>query len=116
MASQLPEQKLLKAITDNCADSRMNEVAVAHGILQQESAIQTRWFNIILGYIYSMAHQYEMGVFARDNYELARLSKKIKDLALEDEFTTSIYTRYGDYETANGLINDAVNLTLFDMA
>jgi hypothetical protein len=116
MASQLPEQKLLKAITDNCADLRLNEVAVGHGIGNQPYEIQSRWFNIILSYIYSMSHNYEMGLFPNNTYEIARLSKKIKDLAFSDEYTTSIYSHYGDYEMANGLINDAVNLTLFDIA
>jgi hypothetical protein len=116
MASQLPEQKLLKAITDNCADTRMNEVAVANGVSRQESDIQAKWFNIILSYIYSMAGKYEYGLFTESNYEIARLSKKMKDLALEDEFNESIYTRYGDYETRNQVIDEAINLTLFDLA
>jgi len=116
MASQLPEQKLSKAIIDNCADSRLHEVEVANRLETEHGDIQSRWFNIILAYIYTMAHNYEIGKFHNDTYEIARLSKKMKDLALSDEYTTSVYERYGDYEVKNGLINDAVNLTLFDMA
>jgi len=116
MASQLPEQKLLKAITDNCADSRMNEVAVANGLERLDHDIQARWFNIVLAYIYTMSHNYEIGNFPHNTYDISRLSKKMKDLALSDEYTTIRYERYGDYEMENGLINSAVNLTLFDMA
>jgi len=114
MASQLPEQKLLKHLTDTCADSRLNEVAVAHGMGRQPYDIQARWFNIILAYIYSMSHNYELGRFPQDTYEIARLAKKVKDLAFADEFTTSKYSHYGDYEMANEVINEAINLSLFD--
>jgi len=114
MASQLPEQKLLKSITDNCADSRMNEVAVANGMHERPYDIQARFWNILLAYIYTMSYDYESGQFFHNTYEIARQAKKIKDLALSDEYTTIRYERYGDYEVENGLINDAVNLTLFD--
>lgn len=111
MASQLPEQKLLKSITDNCADSRLVEVAVANGIESQHTDIQKRFFNILVAYVYTMAHNYEIGKLGNGTYEISRLSKKIKDLALSDEYSTSTYEFYGDYEMANNLIN----LTLFDV-
>jgi len=103
MPAQTPDQKLVRHITDNCADSRLNEVAVAHAIGRQEYDIQARWFNIILAYIYSMSHNYELGRFPHNTYEISRLSKKIKDLSLRDEFTTTQYEYYGDYETENNL-------------
>jgi len=109
MASQLPEQKLSKSIIDNCADSRLQEVAVAHRIEIEHGDIQSRWFNILIAYIYTMAHNYEIGKFHNNTYEISRLSKKIKDLALSDEYSTSTYEFYGDYEVEN-------NLTLFDSA
>lgn len=112
MASQLPEQKLLKHIVDNCADSRLNEVAVAHGIGKQVYDVQARFYNIILSYIYSMAHNYELGLFPNDTYEIARVSKKIKDYALEDEYTTAHYRQYGDYEAEHDMVHD---LTGFDI-
>jgi hypothetical protein len=114
MASQLPEQKLLKHLADNCADSRLNEVAVAHGMGRQPYDIQARWFNIILAYIYSMSHNYEIGRFPNSTYEITRLAKKMKDLALSDEFTTNVYEKYGDYEMENDLVDNAINLTIFD--
>jgi len=112
MASQLPEQKLLKSITDNCADLRLNEVAVANGLETQHPDIQKRFFNILIAYIYTMSHNYEIGKLDDGTYDISRLSKKIKDLAFIDEYTTSHYEKYGDYEMAN----DLINLTLFDMA
>jgi len=104
MPAQLPEQKLIRHITDNCADSRLNEVAVAHAIGRQQYDIQARWFNVILAYVYSMAHNYELGLFPHNTYEIARLCKKVKDLSLSDEFTTSKYDYYGDYEVEHNLI------------
>lgn len=109
MASQLPEQKLLKHLGDNCSDSRLNEVAVAHGMGRQPFDTQSRFFNILIAYIYSMAHNYEVGHFPNGTYEIARLCKKVKDFAFYDEFTVSRYSVYGDYEMDNGL-------TLFDPA
>lgn len=103
MPSMLPEQKLIRHLTDNCADSRLNEVAVAHAMGRQVGEVQSRFMNIILAYIYSNAHNYELGMFPHGTYEIARLCKKIKDMALWDEFTTSKYDRYGDYEMANNL-------------
>lgn len=103
MASLLPEQKLLRHLSDNCADSRLNEVAVAHGMGRQPYDIQSRFFNIILSYIYSMSHNYELGRFPNGTYEIARLCKKMKDLAFYDEFTVSKYSHYGDYEVENNL-------------
>lgn len=103
MPSLLPEQKLNRHLTDNCADSRMNEVVVAHHMGRQTGDIQSRFFNIILAYIYSMAHNYEIGSFHQDTYEIARICKKVKDFALSDEFTVSKYGLYGDYEVENNL-------------
>ena len=114
MAAQLPEQKLSKSIIDNCADSRLLEVAVANRIESEHGDIQARWFNVIIAYIYTMAHNYEIGKFNNNTYEVARLSKKIKDLALSDEFTVSKYELYGDYEVQNEIINEANNLSIFD--
>lgn len=103
MPSMLPEQKLIRHLTDNCADSRLNEVVVAHHMGRQDHDIQARFFNIILAYIYSMAHDYELGIFRTGTYEIARVCKKIKDFALSDEYTTTKYETYGDYEVANNL-------------
>lgn len=114
MPSMLPEQKLLKHLSDNCADSRLNEVAVAHGVGKQPYDIQARFMNIILAYVYSMAHNYELGHFPRGTYEIARLCKKVKDLAFRDEFTTTKYEFYGDYEMEQGT-PPLANLTLFDV-
>lgn len=107
MASLLPEQKLLRHLSDNCSDSRLNEVVVAHGMGRQGKDTQTRFFNILIAYIYTQSHNYEIGIFKNDTYEIARLCKKIKDLALSDEFATATYAYYGDYEMEN-------DLTLFD--
>lgn len=107
MPSMLPEQKLLKHLADTCADSRMNEVAVAHGVGNMQYDIQARFHNIIVSYIYSMAHNYEVGRHPNGTYEICRISKKIKDLALSDEYVVEKYPNYGDYE--------AVDLTGFDI-
>lgn len=115
MPSQLPEQKVAKSLTDNCADVRYQAVPVAHHMTRQHSDIQTRFFNTLLAYVYAMAHRYEIGAFNSTTYELVRLCKKIKDYALSDEFTVSVYSHYGDYENVQDL-NDAINLDIFDMA
>lgn len=113
MASQLPEQKLNRHLTDNCADSRLNEVAVANHMSRQSYDIQARFHNILIAYIYTMAHCYEVGMFHHNTYEIARICKKIKDFALYDEYTVSKYSDYGDYEVANDMVTD---LTGYPMA
>ena len=107
MPSMLPEQKLLKHLADTCADSRLNEVFVAHAMGRQPQEVQARFYNILVSYIYSMAHYYEIGSFPNDTYDICRVSKKIKDLALSDEYVVEKYPVYGDYE--------AVDLTGFDI-
>jgi hypothetical protein len=109
----LPEQKLSRHLTDNCADSRLNEVAVAHHMGRQQYDVQARFLNILLAYIYSMAHNYELGRWPNGTYEIARVCKKIKDLALSVEYTTSVYDKYGDYEMEHGLV-PTVDLAGYD--
>jgi hypothetical protein len=104
--AQTPEQKAAKYLIDACADSRMNEVALAEAIGRQEHAVQARFFNVLVSYVYQMAYWYEVGDMNRGNYQIARLSKKIKDLAFSDEYNVIKYERYGDYEMQN--------LTLFE--
>jgi hypothetical protein len=103
MAAQTPEQKAAKVMTDACADSRFNEVGFAHRMHEQPYTIQQRFYNVLVAYVYTLAHDYEWGIFENDTYEIARLCKKIKDLAFADEYGTTSYPFYGDYEGENNL-------------
>ena len=105
-----PEDKAAKSLIDACADSRMNEVALAHRMGRQEFDIQARFYNVIISFVYYHAHNYEAGLFPNGTYEIARMCKKIKDLAFSDEYSTTKYEKYGDYEQAEH------DLTLFDKA
>jgi len=104
--AQTPEHKAAKYLIDACADSRFNEVALAEAIGRQEPAVQSRFFNVLVSYIYQKAYWYETGDISNANYEIARLSKKIKDYVFADEYNVIKYERYGDYEMQN--------LTLFE--
>ena len=109
-ARKLPEVKAADAIIDACADNRLNEVAFAHIIMEEAGYIQRVFYNLLIGYIYAMATNYEYGVFANDTYDIARVCKKIKDLVLMDEYPTPKYERYGDYEKAR----EVSDLTPYD--
>lgn len=104
--AQSIEQKAAKHMMDALADSRFNEVGFANRFHDQPYDIHARFWNVILVYIYNNAHNYELGIMG-NLYTINRLCKKIKDLALSDEYNLIQYERYGDYEMQN-------NLTLFD--
>jgi hypothetical protein len=104
------EDKVSKAIIDACADDRLVEVTVGHKIARALYTVQARFWNIIVAYIYTMAYNYEIGHFPHGTYEIARMSKKVKDLCFEDEYTTKKYERYGDYELSEA----EMDLTQFD--
>ena len=107
--TQTPEDKASRYLTDGLADSRFSEIVFARKIMRQPHAIQVRFYNVIVAFIYANAHNYEVGHFPRGTYEIARVCKKIKDLALSDEYTTVKYAKYGDYEMGS-------DLTQFDVA
>lgn len=99
------EDKVAKYLIDGCADSRLNEVALAHTMGRQSYDVQARFWNTLVSYIYFHAHNYEHGLFDEGTYEIARLSKKIKDLAFADERKYSsdpVHERYGDFELQDG--------------
>lgn len=106
------EDKAARVLADACADSRFNEVALAHRMGAQVYDIQARFYNVLVSFIYYHAHNYEYGVFPNGTYEIARMCKKIKDLAYSDEYSRKRYEVYGDYEQERRY----ENLTLFDIA
>lgn len=106
--AQTIEQRAAKYLIDALADVRFNAPAFAHRILDQPSDIQNKFWDVFLCYVYSQSFTYSMGSMNPNLYDVARLSKKIRDFVFSDEYEIeSRYPRYGDYELDN--------LTLFDM-
>ena len=105
--AQTPEQKAAKYLIDACADSRFNESALAEALQRQPLEVQSRFWNVIVSYVYQMSHWYEVGHIQKDTYQISRISKKIKDYVLSDEYKYIVYEKYGDYELEH-------DLTLFD--
>ena len=93
--SQLPEEKLHKAMSSNLGDYRFNEVALAHRLDSEPYVIHEKLWNFIIAYIYSNARKYEAGLVPLDKYEIIRVCKKIKDYALADEINLDVYSTYG---------------------
>ena len=56
--AQTPEQKAAKYMIDGLADSRFSEIGFAQRITQQPYDIQARFWNVIIGYVYTMAQRY----------------------------------------------------------
>jgi hypothetical protein len=96
--AQTPEQKAAKYLIEALSHSQFNEVAMAHRLGEEHYDVNARFWNVIVSFIYYHAYNYEIGQFPNDTYEIARLCKKIKDLALSDEYTLTKYALYGDYE------------------
>jgi len=105
--AQTPEQKAAKYLIDACADSRFNEAALAEALQRQPLEVQSRFWNVIVSYVYHMSHWYEVGHIQKDTFEISRLSKKIKDYVFSDEYKYIVYERYGDHDPR-------ADLTLFD--
>jgi hypothetical protein len=110
MAQSL-EDKAAKAIINALADLRFNEVGFVNRFHDQPHDIQAKFYNVLVAYVYTMAHNYELGLFPHGTYEISRMCKKIKDLVFSDEYSTIKYAQYGDYEMEGG----NPDLTLFDM-
>ena len=105
-----PEDKAAKAMIDACADSRMNDVALAHRIGREGYDVNARFFNVLISFVYYHARNYEAGLFPNGTYEIASMCKKIKDIVFTPECPPVKYEKYGDYE------RDAHDLTQFDKA
>lgn len=93
---KLPEDKLHEAIANNMGDYRYNEIALVHRIRDEAPVVQEKLWNTIIAYIYYQARRYEMGLVPANIYEIVRVCKKIKDLALEDEFAHLPHYNYGE--------------------
>mgnify|MGYP006271489355 CR=1 FL=1 len=87
-------KKFASTMSDKLCDSRINEVQVAQEFLDAHPDAHKRFMNVILSYIYSQAHRYEVGLIPAELFDLIRLCKKIKDYSLHDEFNPVINPDY----------------------
>ena len=93
---KLPEDKLHEAISSTMGDHRYNELALVHRLRDEPPVVHEKLWNTIIAYIYMQARRYEMGLVPSNQYEIIRVCKKIKDYALEDEFSHLPEYQYGD--------------------
>ena len=94
--SKMPEDNLLQSLTSNLGDYRYNPVSLVHRLQPEPAVIHNALWDTIISYIYMQARRYEMGLVRADQYEIVRVCKKIKDLALEDEFSHLPEYKYGE--------------------
>ena len=87
-------RKLAVLMADKLADSRINEVHVAHEFQDAHPDAHARFMNVVLSYIYQQAHRYEVGLVPMEMYDIIRLCKKIKDYSLHDEFNPVVNPDY----------------------
>lgn len=89
-------RQLADLLADKLSDSRINEIRVVQEFEDAHADAHLRFMNIILSYIYSQAHKYEVGLIPADLYELVRICKKIKDYSLNDEFNPIVNPEYAE--------------------
>ena len=87
-------QKLAVLLSDKLSDSRINEVRVVQEFEDAHPDAHARMMNIILSYIYTQAHKYEVGLIPAELYDQVVLCKRIKDYALKDEFDIVVNPDY----------------------